>query len=119
LLHFAALRELFRAKSGNHPSDFSSSDSSVKTMLPQDGMEDIESEDKGQQKFEQNADLKEHEAEKTNSGRRSLMSLNDASDEFFDFPDSNEDIDFDLLENGWYPEKSQEQPTSVLTNLHD
>jgi hypothetical protein len=23
------------------------------------------------------------------------------------------------LENGWYPEKSQEQPTSVLTNLHD
>jgi hypothetical protein len=47
------------------------------------------------------------------------MSLNDASDEFFDFPDSNEDIDFDLLENGWYPEKSQEQPTSVLSNLHD
>jgi hypothetical protein len=118
LLHFAALRELFRAKSGNHPSDFSS-DSSVKTMLPQDGMEDIESEEKGQQKFKQNADLKENEAEKTNSGRRILMSLNDASDEFFDFPDSNEDIDFDLLENGWYPEKSQEQPTSVLTNLHD
>ncbi|XP_061975208.1 protein ENHANCED DISEASE RESISTANCE 2-like [Populus nigra] len=114
LERIAALRELFRAKSGNHPSDFSSSDSSLKTMLPQDGMEDIESEDNGQQKFEQNADLKENEAEKTNSGRRSLMSLNDASDEFFDFPDSNEDIDFDLLENGWYPEKSQEQPASHI-----
>ena len=83
-------------------------------MLPQAEMEAIESENKSQHKFEQNADLKENEAEKINSGRRSLMSLNDASDEFFDFPDFNEDIDIDLSDNGWFPEKSQEQPASVL-----
>ena len=113
-MHFAALRELFRAKVGNYSSDFGSSDSSVKTMLPQAEMEAIESENKSQHKFEQNADLKGNEAEKINSGRRSLMSLNDASDEFFDFPDFNEDIDIDLSDNGWFPEKSQEQPASVL-----
>ncbi|KAG5237742.1 protein ENHANCED DISEASE RESISTANCE [Salix suchowensis] len=114
LERIAALRELFRAKAGNYSSDFGSSDSSVKTMLPQAEMEAIESENKSQHKFEQNADLKGNEAEKINSGRRSLMSLNDTSDEFFDFPDFNEDIDFDLSDNGWFPEKSQEQPASHI-----
>ncbi|KAJ6720260.1 ENHANCED DISEASE RESISTANCE-RELATED [Salix viminalis] len=114
LERIAALRGLFRAKAGNYSSDFSSSDSSVKTMLPQAEMEAIESENKSQHKFEKNADLKGNEAEKINSGRRSLMSLNDASDEFFDFPDFNEDIDFDLSDNGWFPEKSQEQPASHI-----
>ncbi|CAK7325457.1 unnamed protein product [Dovyalis caffra] len=108
LERLAALRELFRAKAGNYPSDFSSAVSSVKTILPQDEKEDIKSEDKGQQKFQQNTDFKEDEAEKPNSGRRSLMSLNDASDEFFDVPDSSEGVDFDILENGWFPEESQE-----------
>jgi hypothetical protein len=32
------------------------------------------------------------------------MSLNDASDELFDVPDSGEVIDFGHLENGWFPE---------------
>ncbi|KAJ6311520.1 hypothetical protein OIU77_013308 [Salix suchowensis] len=114
LERIAALRELFRAKAGNYSSDFGSSDSSVKTMLPQAEMEAIESENKSQHKFEQNADLKGNEAEKINSGRRSLMSLNDTSDEFFDIPDFNEDIDFDLSDNGWFPEKSQEQPASHI-----
>ncbi|KAF9674883.1 hypothetical protein SADUNF_Sadunf10G0173500 [Salix dunnii] len=114
LERIAALRELFRAKAGNYSSDFSSSDSLLKTMLPQAEMEAIETENKSQHKFEQNADLKENEVEKINSGRRSLMSLNDASDEFFDFPDFNEDIDFDLSDNGWFPEKSQEQPASHI-----
>ncbi|KAJ6772982.1 ENHANCED DISEASE RESISTANCE-RELATED [Salix koriyanagi] len=114
LERIAALRELFRAKAGNYSSDFGSSDSSLKTMLPQAEMEAIESENKSQHKFEQNADLKGNEAEKINSGRRSLMSLNDTSDEFFDFPDVNEDIDFDLSDNGWFPEKSQEQPASHI-----
>jgi hypothetical protein len=36
------------------------------------------------------------------------MSLNDASDELFDVPDSGEVIDFGHLENGWSPEGSQE-----------
>jgi hypothetical protein len=99
---------MFQAKAGNYPSDFSSADSEVKIMLPQDEVEDIKSEDKSQQKFELNADLEEDEAEKTTSGRRSLMSLNDASDELFDVPDSGEVIDFGHLENGWFPEGSQE-----------
>lgn len=71
-------------------------------------MEDIKLEDKSHQKFELNSELEEDGAEKTNSGHRSLMSQNDASDELFDVPDSGEVIDFDHLENGWFPEVSQE-----------
>lgn len=115
LERLAALREMFQAKAGNYPSDFSSADSEVKIMLPRDEVEDIKSEDKSQQKFELNADLEEDEAEKTTSGRRSLMSLNDASDEFFDVPDSGEMIAFDHLENGWFPEVSQEWPASNMS----
>ncbi|KAJ6946443.1 hypothetical protein NC651_001243 [Populus alba x Populus x berolinensis] len=77
-------------------------------MLSQAEMEDIKLEDKSQQKFELNSELEEDGAEKTNSGHRSLMSQNDASDELFDVPDSGEVIDFDHLENGWFPEVSQE-----------
>ncbi|KAJ6322967.1 hypothetical protein OIU77_012739 [Salix suchowensis] len=43
------------------------------------------------------------------------MSLNDASDEFFDVPDSGEVIAFDHLENGWFPEVSQEWPASNMS----
>ena len=71
-------------------------------------MEDIKLEDKSQQKFELNSELEEDGAEKTNSWHRSLMSQNDASDELFDVPDSGEVIDLDHLENGWFPEVSQE-----------
>ncbi|KAG6765217.1 hypothetical protein POTOM_029241 [Populus tomentosa] len=115
LERLAALREMFQAKAGNYPSDFSSADTGVKIMLPQDEVEGIKSEDKSQQKFELNADLEEDEAEKTTSGRRSLMSLNDASDEFFDVPDSGEMMAFDHLENGWFPEVSQEWPASNMS----
>ncbi|KAJ6350043.1 hypothetical protein OIU78_006265 [Salix suchowensis] len=115
LERLAALREMFRAKAGNYPSDFSSAGSEVKIMLDQAAVEDIKSEDISQQKLELNADLEEDETEKTNSGRRSLMSLNDASDEFFDVPDSGEVIAFDHLENGWFPEGSQEWPASNMS----
>lgn len=59
--------------------------------------------------------LIENEVEKQASGRISLMSLNEAPDEFFDVPEASEFTDYDPLESEWPPEPSSELRPPVLT----
>ncbi|KAK2993113.1 hypothetical protein RJ640_021785 [Escallonia rubra] len=90
----AALRELFRAKSGNHfSSDFSSGELSRDVGLSLIEKEDIKTE------IDLRIDDKmAAEAEKLLSGSSSLMGLKDATDEFFDVPEPSDD---DQLEHEW------------------
>ncbi|KAK3005321.1 hypothetical protein RJ639_017006, partial [Escallonia herrerae] len=89
----AALRELFRAKSGNHfSSDFSSGELSRDVGLSLIEKEDIKTE------IDLRIDDKMAEAEKLLSGSSSLMGLKDATDEFFDVPEPSDD---DQLEHEW------------------
>ncbi|KAK3017377.1 hypothetical protein RJ639_006312 [Escallonia herrerae] len=90
----AALRELFRAKSGNNfSSDFSSGELSRDVGLSLIEKEDIKTE------IDLRVDDKmAEEAEKLLSGSSSLMGLKDATDEFFDVPEPSDD---DQLEHEW------------------
>lgn len=112
-MQFAALRELFRAKAGNHSSEFSSGE------LPQSEKDDIKTEVQFPveiRKIEEVISIEDH-MEIPPSGRPSLMGLNDAADEFFDV---FEPEDYDHLENEWpcsFGEEEEHSP--VLTSHQD
>ncbi|CAK9136107.1 unnamed protein product [Ilex paraguariensis] len=92
----AALRELFRAKTGNYSSsEFSSGEFTRDIRMSLTGNEDIKTE---VDLIKTEEDKMEDEAGKPLSGSSSLMGLNDASDEFYDVP---EPLDDDQLEHEW------------------
>lgn len=95
----AALRELFRAKLGDHTvSNFSSGELMTERMLQRSG-EDLKVEvptrmENGKNKVE----TEDEETVKTPSEHASLMGLNEPMDEFFDV---SEPLDYDQSENEW------------------
>ncbi|KAJ4849786.1 hypothetical protein Tsubulata_029033 [Turnera subulata] len=95
----AALREYYQVKAGVYSfSDFPSGIFPRQAEVPE-----IEK--------ESTTPLTKEEIEKPAPGRLSLMGLNDASDEFFDVPDTNEEMDAEHSENGWPSDLEQDPPT--------
>ncbi|XP_057979622.1 protein ENHANCED DISEASE RESISTANCE 2-like [Malania oleifera] len=98
----AALRELFRAKAGNHfSSEFSTRELTKDIGLLPNEIEDIKTEVprmEGIGKFDEDS-LIQDEVENPPSRPSSLMDLNDAADEFFDVPEPSEN---NHLENEWH-----------------
>ena len=114
---FVALREMFRAKAGNHSNEFSS-----RELTRDIGLSLHEKEDKHAEILypEENKKTEEavsigDEVEKPLSSRASLMGLNDAADEFFDVP---EPADYAFIENEWPSDLSVEENSPVLTSHH-
>uniref|UniRef100_A0A2C9V3D3 PH domain-containing protein n=1 Tax=Manihot esculenta TaxID=3983 RepID=A0A2C9V3D3_MANES len=105
----AALRELFQAKEGNYTA-LSPRELTGQVVLPQTEKADVEVKAKGEGKIEEEPNLVENEAETLSA---SLTALNSASDEFYDVPDTNEMMDFDL-ENEWSSEMSPETHTASM-----
>lgn len=112
-VQLAALRELFQAKEGNYTA-LSPRELTGQVVLPQTEKADVEVKAKGEGKIEEEPNLVENEAETLSA---SLTALNSASDEFYDVPDTNEMMDFDL-ENEWSSEMSPETHTAVHINSH-
>ena len=113
---YAALREMFRAKLGNYTSPDSSSGELTRNIrlnqIERDSMVDFRIPTRDGKTKENTAE----EMEKTPSEHASLVSLNDASDEFFDVPEPS---DYDQSENSWTPDfgpdmYSQVQSVSTL-----
>lgn len=105
----AALRELFRAKRGYPSSDFSSGELTRNIGSCQT---DLDSRS-GVQTVTADGDNKgniSEEADKTPSEHASLVSLNDAADEFFDVPEPS---DYDQSEADWTPEEMYLQVNEV------
>ncbi|KAE7996975.1 hypothetical protein FH972_001651 [Carpinus fangiana] len=105
----AALRELFKAKAGNHSSEFSSGELLTRDIeLPQSEKNDINTEVQcpvENRKIEEVVSI-DDQMEIPLSGRPSLMGLNDAADEFFDV---SEPAEYDHLENEWPCSFSEEE----------
>ncbi|XP_031386846.1 protein ENHANCED DISEASE RESISTANCE 2 isoform X1 [Punica granatum] len=88
----AALRELFQAKLGDYPSlDFFSGELSRSIRVQQH-------EATGWTRDSKTKGDAAEEVERAASDHASLVSLNDAADEFFDIPDPS---DYDQSESGW------------------
>lgn len=101
---FAALRELFQVKLGDCPSfDFTSGELPRNIRLQQHEANGLARDCKTK---EDAAD----ELEKAASDHGSLISLNDAADEFFDIPDPSE---CDQSDSCWSYDFGQEIPTQV------
>ncbi|EXB51751.1 hypothetical protein L484_002656 [Morus notabilis] len=100
LERLSALRELFRAKSGSHSPELSAAQLTRDIVLPQSEKEDIKTKVQYTEEVQnmEEVSLMEDEMDRLVSGRKSLMELNDAEDEFFDVP---EPTDSRLLENEW------------------
>ncbi|OAY64265.1 Protein ENHANCED DISEASE RESISTANCE 2-like [Ananas comosus] len=100
LVRVAALREFFRAKIGNCPcSDFSSGELTKEIGLPQSEKEDIKVEvlsTSESTKYEDPAEGSQS-SPKHGSVGGSFLQLNDAADEFFDFPDEPEHDEKEVL----------------------
>ncbi|KAF8397698.1 hypothetical protein HHK36_016620 [Tetracentron sinense] len=113
----AALRELFRAKLGKFPSDFSSGELTRDIRLPQSEKEDIkvEFQTPAETRKSEEEDLLEEEVENLSSKPSSLMGLNDVADEFFDVPEPSE---YDQSENGWSSDLSPEMYSQVQDVRH-
>lgn len=107
-LRFAALRELFRAKEGDSPSEYSHREFARNIELLQYTEAALKSEDEKAEKDVATID----ELEKASPPRASLMSMNDNSDEFFDVPDASEAPY--QLESDWSLEVSPEPSSWVL-----
>ncbi|XP_028791887.1 protein ENHANCED DISEASE RESISTANCE 2-like isoform X2 [Neltuma alba] len=123
----AALRELYRARKGNcSSSDCSSGELTRRVRLPLkegDNNFNIQTQTESEKTY---ADT-DGEVDQTQSEHASLVSLNDADDEFFDVPEPS---DCDDSENGWTPDcnhkKLQESrhpklstAASFVKRLHD
>ncbi|QCE09346.1 protein ENHANCED DISEASE RESISTANCE 2-like [Vigna unguiculata] len=102
----AALRELFKARLGNcSSSDYSSGELTTKSGLH--GKEGgITNSDTEIQADENNRDNSVGEVDQTQSEHASLVTLNDADDEFYDVPEPS---DYDESENGWMTECSHQR----------
>lgn len=117
-MQFAALRELFKAKAGNHSSEFSSGELTRDIEFPYSEKNDIKTEVQcpvENRKIEEVVSI-EDQMEIPPSGRPSLMGLNDAADEFFDV---SEPAEYDHLENEWPCSFSEEEHSPVITSHHD
>lgn len=104
-----ALRELFRAKQGYPSSEYSSGELTRNIGANQnevDGMFDVRTVTGDGSSMGNIAE----EVDKTPSEHASLVSLNDAADEFFDVP---EPPDYDQSEADWVPEFVPEQNLQV------
>ncbi|KAI3470474.1 hypothetical protein Pfo_027137 [Paulownia fortunei] len=97
----AALRELFRAKSGNTSHEYLSGELTIDIGVPENEKEKIKTE----VGFKRTQNETEDEALRQHSGASSLMALSDAADEFFDVPEPSDD---EALENGWPSNMSPE-----------
>ncbi|XP_027340176.1 protein ENHANCED DISEASE RESISTANCE 2-like [Abrus precatorius] len=105
----AALRELFRARLGNcSPSDFSSGELTRNSDLHLKES-DINSDSQVQAEVN-NHDNCVGEVDQIQSEHASLVSLNDADDEFYDVLEPS---DCDESENVWMPECSQQRSQDV------
>ena len=111
---------MFRAKLGNYTSPDSSSGELTGNIrlnqIERDSMVDFRIPTRDGKTKENTAE----EMEKTPSEHASLVSLNDASDEFFDVPEPS---DYDQSENSWTADfgpdmYSQVQSVSTLFLLH-
>lgn len=106
-----ALRELFRAKLGNYSSsEFSSGELRRNFRLHQnegDGEADVPT-PTGNERTKENI---AEEVEKSPSEHASLISLNDASDEFFDVPEPPYS---DQSETDWTPDFGSEMYSQVM-----
>lgn len=99
-MHFTALGEMFKAKAGNHSSEFSSGDLTRGIGLPQS---------------EEDKHTIGDEFEKPPSSHASLMGRNDASDEFFDVPEQ----DCAHIETEWPSGLSVEVHSPVLNSHYN
>ncbi|XP_047324095.1 protein ENHANCED DISEASE RESISTANCE 2-like [Impatiens glandulifera] len=117
----AALRELFRAKTGLFSSGYLSSKHASDNDLPQLEKEEIKSEIENAQKLIKVEEEDSFEDEHNNAcvATSSLMGLHDMGDEFFDVPGPSAD---EKPENEWssdlspdrhYPDKQQPQLSSA------
>lgn len=108
-----ALRELFKVKSGNS-SEFLAEELTREIGMPLIEKEDIKTEVQSPEETRKMGEvaLMEDEIEKIISGRKSLMDLDDAADEFFDVPEPTEYCQY---ENEWHSELSAGQNSPVLT----
>ncbi|PKI56372.1 hypothetical protein CRG98_023257, partial [Punica granatum] len=95
----AALREMFKSKSGKFSSEYSCGELTRDIVLPQ-SEEEVKKE---VQALEDS--IPEDEVERPVSQTASLMEMHDTADEFFDVP---EPADYDHLENEWSTELSPE-----------
>ncbi|KAI4334386.1 hypothetical protein L6164_019086 [Bauhinia variegata] len=106
----AALRELFRARSGNS----SSSDHSTREFTRNIGINHIEGDSnvdiQTQTRNEDTSDNIAGEVDQMQSEHASLVSLNDADDEFFDVPETS---DCDESDNGWAPDCSHKKSQDI------
>ncbi|GFP82850.1 protein enhanced disease resistance 2 [Phtheirospermum japonicum] len=105
----AALRELFKAKSGNTSHDYLSGDIGVP-----------ENEKEEQMKTQVSFKRLTNETAEDNSTGSSLMALSDAADEFFDVPEPSDDDEG--LENEWHADAYQPKSSSAanfVKKLHD
>ncbi|XP_024017099.1 protein ENHANCED DISEASE RESISTANCE 2 isoform X1 [Morus notabilis] len=101
----AALRELFRAKQGYHSSEYSSGELTRNIGANQNEVDDMFDVRTVTGDGSSMGNIAE-EVDKTPSEHASLVSLNDAADEFFDVP---EPPDYDQSEADWVPEFVPEQ----------
>lgn len=108
----AALRELFRARQGNCSLSEYSSGELTRSSRIHLKEEDINS-DTQIQAYENNHDNSIGEVDPTQSEHASLVSLNDADDEFYDVM---EPLDCDESENGWMTECSHQKSQVKIRN---
>ncbi|XVF75560.1 hypothetical protein PTKIN_Ptkin13bG0196600 [Pterospermum kingtungense] len=112
----AALRELFKAKQGNHSSECLSWEWPSDIDLPQIEKEDIKINAQRSERIIkiEKVILTENEEAKPSYGCISLGGLNEAADEFFDVPEASEFADYNHLESEWSTESVSElQPPNV------
>ncbi|KAF4392311.1 hypothetical protein G4B88_005270 [Cannabis sativa] len=96
----AALRELFKAKQGYSSSEFSSGELTMNNGSCQNEMENRFDVQTTTRDGSNKGNIAE-EVDKAPSEHASLVSLNDAADEFFDVPEPS---DYDQSENDWVPD---------------
>ena len=115
---FAALRELFKTKIGNHLcSECSSGELAKEIGLLQNEKENIKAEVQQLEErrhIEDSAAVVEASPTKCSSLGGSFLQLNDAADEFFDVPEQSE---YDLSETSWSSDSGNEMQSQVFSNL--
>lgn len=127
----AALRELFKSKSGNNSVEVLPGTSERDIGWPQEidllahelpSPRESEKDD-GKLEVQHLEEVGKNEKEtllvedeKQSSARASLMGLNDASDEFFDVPEETEETSSELSMSDWSAELSPQRQSMVITN---
>ncbi|KAL1323648.1 hypothetical protein HN51_033921 [Arachis hypogaea] len=102
----AALRELFKARRGNCRSSDSSSGELTRSIGLSLKEGDVNSDSQRQAVDENAQHISDGVVDQTQSEHATLVSLNDADDEFFDVPEPS---DSDESENGWMPDCSHKK----------